>query len=159
MLMTNNPHAGDCRRACSILVHHSQNDLDGVNALLQEAADTGRVTELVFAILDAYQGITPVLLTAIGMACLSQTVHGFASPDNPDDDSRRASALIIAHARDDIDAINKVIVEVKQANRVSPWIVAILNVYRTLVPAIATPLGVESLSRSVLNLAAKEVAE
>lgn len=152
-------YAGDCRRAIALTVQHAQGDLDGVNAILRESAEAGRATELILAILDAFQSIVPVLHTELGLLSLSQTVHAIAHDDTADADRRRAAALVVAHSKDDVNGINKVIHETKEADRVTPLILGILGLYDRLVPAATSSLGIAALQSTILDLAAHEVAD
>lgn len=80
-----NPAAGDCRRAAALVAHHGNNNVDGINAVLQEAAEADRVTQLFLAILDLYQTIVPALYTKLGMQALSQTVLDIANREVSDE--------------------------------------------------------------------------
>jgi len=130
-----------------------------MNAILDEAVELDRATEMIYAMLDVYQQLVPILITPLGMGALSQCVQMLAHPDNTgDQDIRRAAQLVVAHSQDNIAGINDVIREIKELDRVTPLILAVLNLYRELVPVLATPIGLASLTQTVLDLAVKENA-
>ncbi len=71
----------DCRRAAAIVVHHARVDVEGVNAILREAAEADRVTPLFVAVLDLYQTLLPELRTPAAMKLLSAWVTRIAGMD------------------------------------------------------------------------------
>ena len=71
----------DCRRAAAIVVHHARADLEGINAILQEADECDRVTQLFLAVLDLYQTLLPELRTEVAMKLLSAWVSRLAGVD------------------------------------------------------------------------------
>ena len=71
----------DCRRAAAIVVHHARADLEGINAILREAAEADRVTPLFLAVLDLYQTMLPELRTEASMKLLSAWVTRIAGMD------------------------------------------------------------------------------
>ncbi|AIY48589.1 hypothetical protein [Mycolicibacterium fortuitum] len=50
---------GDYRRASAAVIHYLRNDADGVNAVLDEAAEQHRCRELMAAVLDMYRLTMP----------------------------------------------------------------------------------------------------
>ncbi len=71
----------DCRRAAAIVVHHARSDVEGINAILREAAEADRVTPLFVAVLDLYQTLLPELRTEPAMKLLSVWVTRIAGVD------------------------------------------------------------------------------
>lgn len=71
----------DCQRAAALVIHHARADLDGINAVLQEAAEADRATQLYLALLDLYQYLVPEVRTELGMKMLGDTVTRLAGMD------------------------------------------------------------------------------
>jgi hypothetical protein len=71
-------HRDDCRRGAALVVHHARGDVDGINAILQEAAEADRVSDLFIALLDLYQTLVPELRTELAIKLLSATVTKIA---------------------------------------------------------------------------------
>ncbi|MCH9668948.1 MAG: hypothetical protein K0U76_03855 [Actinomycetia bacterium] len=151
------PTAGDQRRATALTVWYGHLDLDGVNSVLQEAAELDRVRQLVIGILDLHAHVIPILLTDDGLACLSQMVYSLSEGREGDDpDCARSARLIIAHADRDLDAYKAVLQEAADADRVTETIVGILGTFRAFVPLLYSELGLAVLQRSILDWAARE---
>ncbi len=74
--------AGDCRRAACLVTHHGRDNLEGINAILQEAVETDRVTPLIIAVLDLYQFLIPELRTEFGMKIMSDAVVRLATRES-----------------------------------------------------------------------------
>lgn len=66
----------DHRRAAALIVHHARFDLDGINAVLDDAG--GRETELLYSILTLYSQIIPEIKTPLGQSFLSDYVLAVA---------------------------------------------------------------------------------
>ncbi len=75
------PREKDRRRAAAITLHHSRRDIAGVNAVLSEASDENRCTELILAVLDLFQVLVPALHTPPGRQLLAECVVGFAAEE------------------------------------------------------------------------------
>ncbi len=71
--------AADFRRACALVVHHRNRNTDGCNAVLAEVNDTDRIAELIFAVLDLYEKLIPILHTEIGVSVLNQLILDMAA--------------------------------------------------------------------------------
>uniref|UniRef100_A1UHF9 Uncharacterized protein n=1 Tax=Mycobacterium sp. (strain KMS) TaxID=189918 RepID=A1UHF9_MYCSK len=71
-------NAGDFRRAAALITQHTSRDDTGCNAVLQEAAEAGRVTELILGILDVYETLTPLLHSPLGIAALRNIIADLA---------------------------------------------------------------------------------
>lgn len=71
--------AADFRRACALVVHHRNRNTDGCNVVLQEVNDTDRIAQLIFAVLDLYQQLIPVVHTEIGVCVLNQLIMDMAA--------------------------------------------------------------------------------
>lgn len=147
--------ATDCRRATALVVHYGNRNHDGTNAVLKEASDDERVTEMILSILGLFNSVIPQLHTDLGMACLSDTVLTLAK-DAADTDCRRASRLVAHYGNDNVDGINTVLAEACDDNAVTPLILGLLHLYYTVTPVVFTPVGMSALQQSVLDFAARE---
>ncbi|OBB71215.1 hypothetical protein A5759_23295 [Mycobacterium sp. 852014-52144_SCH5372336] len=151
-----NPIAGDCRRASSLVVHYGTQNQEGVNTVLREAVELGRATELITATLDLFQHVVPQLVTTLGIACISDTVTRLSEDEDADPDCNRAARLITHHANKNVKCINIVLTEACEADRVTPLILATLELYSVICPMIFTHLGLTALQQSVLDFAVRE---
>lgn len=148
--------ATDCRRATALVVHYGTENRDGVNALLQETAEDERVTEMLLSLLGLFDNVIPQLHTQLGMTCLSDVLLQLANDQTAPPDLNRAARLIAHYGNNNVDAINTVLTEACEANAVSTLIIAVLNLYSTVAPAVYTRLGLTALQRSILDFAARE---
>lgn len=153
--MTNQIHAADCRRATALACHYGRANIDGVNALFKETVEVGRVTELLMALIGLYAHIVPVLVTKLGMRCLSEVVVNVATKGK-DDDDRRAARLVMAHSLGDVDGMNAVLNEAKAAEAITGLFMSLMALYCMIVPALRTDVGLDALQAAVLDIAALE---
>jgi hypothetical protein len=72
----------DRQRAARLIAHHANYNVDGINSVLQSAAQADRVTQLILAILDLYEILLPQLQTPLGLRCLEQSVVELAMKEN-----------------------------------------------------------------------------
>lgn len=72
-------NAGDFRRAAALITHHTSRNDDGCNAVLQEAAEAGRITELFLGLLNTYESLVPILHTTIGLGALRKIIADLAA--------------------------------------------------------------------------------
>ena len=151
--------AADNRRATTLVCHYGHDNLEGVTAVLQETVEANRVTKLIISILDLHRGITPILLTQDGLACLTQMIYSAADETTQDQDCRRAARLIICHNERDTDGINTVLNEAADAERVSELLVGLLSLFSNFLPILYSQLGLEVLQRIILDWAARETTE
>lgn len=160
--MTDPTLASDRRRATALVCHWGRNNIDGVNAVITEAQDVDRITPMIIEILSLHSEVATILLTEDGIACSSQEAHRIATAalDGRDDpvshDCHRAGRLMFAYAKPDLDEINAVLREAVEANRATELILALLELYRHILPQAYTELGLRVLGRSILEWAAKE---
>ncbi|HWL99087.1 MAG TPA: hypothetical protein VNP20_17220 [Nocardioidaceae bacterium] len=61
----------DYRRAAALIIHFGRDDGAGVNAVLDEANEADRATELVVALLMTYNSIVPEVRTDLGMKLMT----------------------------------------------------------------------------------------
>lgn len=71
-------------------------------------------------------------------------------------DNRRAAAIVAHHGRGDMVGISAILCEVNDEHRPTELILAVLDLYQELVPAIHTPLGIQFLSSYLHKVAGLE---
>lgn len=71
-------------------------------------------------------------------------------------DRRRAAAAVVHYGRNNYDGVNAVLREAAEADRVSPFILALLDMYDQLVPELRSELGMSFMSSHVLRIAGME---
>jgi hypothetical protein len=78
---TPDPVTADVRRAAALLDCHGRTDITGLNNVLLDAADTGRPTQLVVALLDLYEHLLPELSSNTGTRWLNRCISNFANEE------------------------------------------------------------------------------
>lgn len=58
-----NIEPSDHRRALALIVHHSRDDIDGINVTLKEAVNERRATQLVLSLLEVFSHLVVELRT------------------------------------------------------------------------------------------------
>lgn len=71
-------------------------------------------------------------------------------------DHRRAAALIVHHGRGDNDGLNAIIGETATERRPTELLIAVVDLYQQIVPAVHTELGIQFLSSHLHRLAGIE---
>lgn len=154
--MSINP--ADYRRAGALLKHHIDRSTDGVNALLQEALDVGRGTNLIVALLETLDAVAQQILTEIGLRGFDEWIGAYTMPEFGDypDTWRRAARLITAHGLKDHAEMDAIISEVD--DNVTPVILTAINVYTAVMPVLTTHIGLEIITAGIATLAGMEAA-
>lgn len=150
--------AADCRRATALVCHYAVRDVDGCNEVFAEATEASRVTQMIVALLDQFQNIVPALVTKLGMVCLSEHVLIMTEDADGDPDVRAAAGLIAHHANDNTEAYIAVLSDADEDDRVTELVLAVLNLYETLLPALYAPTGLQALQQTVVDFAVQENA-
>lgn len=65
---------GDMRRAGALITHFGQGSNEGVQAILADAVEAGRVLELLLAVLAVYNELVPELRSEMGMQLMGSAV-------------------------------------------------------------------------------------
>jgi hypothetical protein len=151
---TTMPDASDYRRATALVCNHVRDDLGGINQVLAEAGDGG---PLIIALLGLYQHIVSAFLTELGMACCSETILTLAREPETDPDYRRAAGVIAHHGNGNADGFRSVMQEACDADRVAEMLVAILKLYKSQLPMLYTPLGLQTLLNTELDFFEQEM--
>ena len=163
--MTEPSTAGDRRRATALVCHWGRRNIEGYNAIIREAQETKRVTQLLWEVLSLHAETVPILLTEDGIACATQVVYEVATIPVTDDenpgigDCRRAAQLMFAFGQRDITEYNCTIEEAVDLDRATELFMALLELYRRAVPQLYTDLGLHVLEGSILQWAALEGEE
>lgn len=71
----------DYRRAAALIQHHGTGSLAGMNAVVEEANEEDRATQLLYAVLSIYQEIVPELRTDLGMSLMSSYIYKLAGSE------------------------------------------------------------------------------
>ncbi|WP_369321546.1 hypothetical protein [Mycobacterium adipatum] len=150
-----NDKAADARRAMALISHHTRGHQPGINAIIREAVDADRATELLLAVLDAYPPIVNVLRTAEAQGAMTELVHQIAEFDD-DPDWQRAARTIIASATRDLAAMLQIVDEANDQKRCPQLLGSVCGVYGLLLPELATPIGCDAISTITARLTARE---
>ncbi len=83
--MSQTPTLADAKRAATLVVHFGRRDVDGVNEVIRQVNDeddaAAATARLLFATLEMYAGILPMLHTPRGLALLNAMVVDLAAVD------------------------------------------------------------------------------
>ncbi len=83
--MSQTPTLADAKRAAAMVIHFGRRDVDGVNEIIRQVNDeddaAAATARLLFATLEMYAGILPMLHTPRGLALLNAMVVDLASVD------------------------------------------------------------------------------
>lgn len=150
-----NPKAADARRAMALISHHTQGHQAGITAIIREAVDADRATELLLATLDAYPPLVHALRTTEAQGAMTELVHQIAEYDD-DPDWRRAARTIIAASQRDLAAMLQIVNESNDQQRCPQLLGSVCGVYGLLLPELATPIGCNAISTITARLTARE---
>lgn len=150
--------AADMRRAGVFVKWHCYANPDGVNAALQEALDTKRVAQFVGCVLSTLSAVAAQLLTESGQYAFGEGIATYIDTTlDPDarlpHEWRRAARLIAAHGRDDTTGIATVL---QEQDTLTETILALVDVYNSLVPGISTPTGMQIIDGGIRRLTEME---
>ncbi len=80
------PTVDHTRRAATLLVHHARRDVAGVNEVIRQVREDDNpdesTTALLFAVVQIFEGVVPMLFTDTGIRLLSTVVLDLAGQDN-----------------------------------------------------------------------------
>lgn len=151
----NGHNAGDLRRAAAFIKHHAYRNGDGMNAILQEALDVKRAGQFIQSILATYDAIVPQLVTTAGQRAMVEMILILEQDAELDVACRRACRFLVAYGEGDTEGTNAIM---RETDDVSPTIVALLDVYATILPTLHTPFGIDIIDRGIRTLSGMEVA-
>jgi len=79
------PTVDHTRRAATLLVHHARRDVAGVNEVIRQVREDDNpaesTTALIFAVVQVFEGVVPMLFTDTGIRLLSTVVLDLARLD------------------------------------------------------------------------------
>lgn len=147
-------NAGDLRRAAAFIKHFAYDSRDGMNAILTEALEAQRTSQFIDGILATYDAIVPQLVTPAGQRAMAEMI--LIIPENPNYDEVcwRAARFLVAHGNQDRDGMNEIMHE---TDNVSPTIIALLDIYASILPTLHTPFGMDMIERGIRTLSGMEV--
>lgn len=150
----NQQTAADLRRAAVLIKHYAHGNHEGINVILTEAVDAKRPAHLIQGVLSTYDAIIPQLVTQAGQRCMAEMLITFAT-NNTDfaPEWNRAARFLLALGEGHTDTANEIIGE---TDNVSPTLIALLDIYSSIVPLVCTPFGMEIIDRGIQTLAGLE---
>jgi len=77
-------NTADLRRAVALIQHYSRADIEGMNAILQEADESKRLSDLLLAVLGLFRQVSPDLFTPEAQERLNSAVLILATQENPE---------------------------------------------------------------------------
>lgn len=150
--------AADMRRAGVFVKWHCYANTEGVNAALQEAIDARRVAQFVACVLSTLSAVAAQLLTESGQYAFGEGIATYINTTlDPEGrvphEWRRAARLIAAHGLNDNAKIAAVL---KEQDELTPTILALVDVYVSLVPGLSTPTGMQIVEGGIQRLTGME---
>ena len=157
-----NPHtAGDLRRAAAFIRHRLYRDDDGVNAIIIDAVESGRVGEFIHGLLTTLDAVSKQLHSEAGLRGFDELLVTLASPEQDPEDvvpiqQRRGARLFIAYGREDTDAQNAVIHEDPD---VTPTLLGLVGAVALAMPSLSTTIGASIIDRGIRTFSGMEVED
>jgi hypothetical protein len=151
------PDLSDFRRAAALISHRGTTHQEGLHWSLAEAAEAGRLVQLLRAVDAAYR----VVIEHFGVdaQAIDEQIQRFTTAeaaDSFDVYNRHAARAIVAMRAEDRAALNEVF-DVVNREAAGPRLVGgVCDVYAGLVPVLSTPEGQEFLSTWTARLTGLE---
>lgn len=143
------------RRAAVLIKHHLAGDIEGINAVLTEVDDDGRLAPLLGALIGSLTEIANHFLTDTGREALNEMITDLAENyTTPNLSTPRAARYLMAvfnHAGQ--DAADAAMYETED---VSPLIVGLLELHTRLVPVMTTDIALDILDNGIRAFMHKE---
>jgi hypothetical protein len=139
----NDPDFSDVRRAVALISHRATNLHEGIHWSLTEAAEAGRLLQLLWAVDFAYRKVIDYFQA--DAEAIDEQIQRFATTGAEDDaDSfdtynRYAAQAIVALRAEDLAAVNEVIHVVNRDRAGARFVGAVCDVYAGLLPQLSTP--------------------
>ncbi len=160
MTDTSKPSAADIRRATVLALHHRRGDLEGCAAIAEESNAADRAPQLLLAVLAVHQLLIGLLRPPNAIPLIADYVHGLAGlPPEDRVDTVRAAGILDGHGRGDPAAIKAIMAAAVADGRPTQTVVALLELYETVLPELSSRAGVEWLASQIPALAAAEYGE
>jgi hypothetical protein len=141
------PGLSDLRRAAAFISHRTTTDQEGMHWSLAEAAEAGRLVQLLRAVDAAYR----VVIEYFGAdaQAIDEQIQRFTTAeaaDSFDVYNRHAARSIMAMRAEDRAALNEVFDAVNREAAGPRLVGGVCDVYAGLLPVLSTPEGQEFLS-------------
>ncbi|KEP41936.1 hypothetical protein [Mycobacterium kansasii] len=141
------PDLSDLRRAAALISHRATTDQEGLHWSLAEAAEAGRLVQLLRAVDGAYR----VVIWHFGAdaQAIDEQIQRFTNAeaaDSFDVYNRHAARAIMAMRAEDRAALNEVFNAVNREAAGPRLVGGVCDVYAGLLPVLSTPEGQEFLS-------------
>lgn len=141
------PDLSDLRRAAVLISHLSTTHQEGLHWSLTQAAETGRLAQLLRAVDAAYRvAIEHFRADAQSIYKQIQRFTTANAADSLDIYNRRAARAIMAIRGEDRAALNEVLDSVNREAAGPRLVGAVCDLYAALLPVLSTPKGQEFLS-------------
>ncbi|VBA62109.1 hypothetical protein [Mycobacterium attenuatum] len=160
--ITNQPNPRDVRMAAVLTIHHRNGDNVGVAEIVRDAAEGGRASGLLEALLHLHMIAMVQLHTETGVAYIRSQVGDIAAivpTDVETVDMHRAARILDGHGRGDLDAINEVLRSLRADNRGTQTLLALLNIYAVILPELSSTAGRQWLDTCVAASHTEEANE
>lgn len=151
------PDLSDLRRAAALISHRGTNHPDGLHWSLSEAAESGRLAQLLRAVDFAYR----VVIQHFGLdgQTIGSQIHRFSTApatDSFDRYYRYAAQAITAMHAEDRAGLNEVLDTVNRESAGPRLVGAVCDVYARLLPVLSAAEGREFLSTWTARIAGLE---
>lgn len=151
------PDLSDLRRAAALISHRATTHQEGLHWSLAEAAQAGRLVQLLRAVDAAYR----VVIEHFGVdaQAIDGQIQRFTTAeaaDSFDIYNRHAARAIMAMRAEDRAALNEVFDAVNRESAGARLVGGVCDVYAGLLPVLSTPEGQEFLSTWTARIAGIE---
>jgi hypothetical protein len=151
------PDLSDLRRAAALISHRATTHQEGLHWSLAEAAQDGRLVQLLRAVDAAYR----VVIEHFGVdaQAIDGQIQRFTTAeaaDSFDFYNRHAARAIMAMRAEDRAALNEVFDAVNRESAGARLVGGVCDVYAGLLPVLSTPEGQEFLSTWTARIAGLE---
>ncbi|WP_245847150.1 hypothetical protein [Mycobacterium szulgai] len=151
------PDLSDLRRAAALISHRGTNHSDGLHWSLTEAAESGRLAQLLRAVDFAYRVV--VQYFGLDVQTIDSQIHRFSTApaaDSFDVYNRYAAQAIEAMRAEDRARLNNVFDAVNRESAGPRLVGAVCDVYAGLLSVLSTAEGREFLSTWTARIAGLE---
>jgi hypothetical protein len=141
------PDFSDVRRAVALISHRATIHQEGLHWSLAEAAETGRLAQLLRAVDFGYRAVIEHF--AVDAQTIDEQIQRFTTAtaaDSFDVYDRHAARAIMAMRAEDRAALNEVFDAVNREAAGPRLVGGVCDVYAGLLPVLSTPEGQEFLS-------------
>jgi hypothetical protein len=151
----NSDKASDYRRAALFTKYHRQGNKAGQVAIVEEVNETGRVPQLLFALLVLHKTFITRFRTPDGIDLLADFIHSIATlvtAGMPTPDVVRAAQILDHHGHNDHDAIAKVMSDATAEGRATETFLALLDHYEVSLPELSGRAGIAFIEANALAM-------